>query len=77
MGQQVNQFIVGRPVSEIDLEGVTMDIVLRGEPGDVDDINKIKNLNIEGPLGRTNLGAIARIAIEDGPVTTVPVDSED
>ena len=76
VGQQVSQFIVGRPLSEIDLEGVTMDIVLRGKPGDVDDINKIKNLRIEGPLGRTNLGAIAGIAIEDGPVSISRFNSE-
>ena len=76
VGQQVNQFIVGRPVSEIDLEGVTMDIVLRGQPEDIDDINKLKNLTIEGPLGNTRLGAIAGIAIEDGPVSITRFDSE-
>ncbi|MDA0769857.1 MAG: efflux RND transporter permease subunit [Chloroflexi bacterium] len=76
VGQQVNQFIVGRTISEIDLEGVTIDIVLRGDPEDVDDINKIKNLNIDGPMGSTKLGAIARIAIEDGPVTISRFDNE-
>ena len=76
VGQQVNQFIVGRPVSEIDLAGVTMDIVLRGRPGEVDDIDKLKNLTIEGPLGHTDLGTIARIAIEDGPVSITRFDSE-
>lgn len=76
VGQQVNQFIVGRPVSEIDLEGVTMDIVLRGEPGKIDDIDKIKNLTIEGPLGNTKLGSIASIAIEDGPVSITRFDNE-
>jgi HAE1 family hydrophobic/amphiphilic exporter-1 len=75
-GQQVSQFIVGRPVSEIDLEGVTMDIVLRGRPSDVDDINKLKNLTIEGPLGNTKLGLISSIAIEDGPISISRFDSE-
>jgi len=75
-GQQVSQFIVGRPVSEIDLEGVTMDIVLRGRPSDVDDINKLKNLTVEGSLGRTKLGLISSIAIEDGPISISRFDSE-
>lgn len=76
VGAQVNQFIVGQEITEIDIENVTMDVVLRGQPNDVNDIEKIKNLTIEGPLGRAKLGSIADIGIENGPVTITRFDSE-
>ncbi len=76
VAQQLNQFIVGRTVSEVDLEGTTMDVVIRGRPKEVDDIEKLKNLNIQGPLGLVKLGAISDIAIGQGPVTVSRFDGE-
>ena len=69
VGQQVNRFIVGQSVTEVDLEGVTMDVVVQGRPEDADNIDKLKNLNIEGPAGVVKLGSISDIAIEQGPVS--------
>ena len=76
VGQQVNQFIVGRTVTEVDLEGVTMDVVVRGRPEDVDDVEKLKNLNIQGRLGLVKLGSISDISIEQGPVSISRFDLE-
>ncbi len=76
VAQQVNQFIVGQTVSEVDLEGITLDVVIRGRPEDVDDIEKLKNLDIQGPLGLVKLGSISEIAIEQGPVTVSRFDGE-
>ncbi|HZC03137.1 MAG TPA: efflux RND transporter permease subunit, partial [Gammaproteobacteria bacterium] len=67
VGQQVNQFIVGATVSEVDLNNLTMDVVVRGQPEDVDDIEKLEDLNIQGPLGLVKLGSVSRIALEQGP----------
>jgi HAE1 family hydrophobic/amphiphilic exporter-1 len=76
VGQQVNQFIVGTTVSEVDLDNVTMDIVLRGQPEDVDNIEKLADLNIESPLGLVKLGSISQIAMEQGPVSISRFDLE-
>ena len=76
VGQLINQFIVGRSVSEIDLDEITMDIVVRGRPEDVDDIEKLKSLNVQGPLGLVKLGSISDISIEQGPVTVSRFDQE-
>ena len=76
VGQQVNQFIVGRVVTEVDLEAVTMDVVVRGRQDFVDDVEKLKSLDIQGPLGTVKLGAISEIAIEQGPVSISHFDLE-
>ena len=65
---QVNQFVVGRDVSEMNVAGDTLDIILRGDPDDVDDIDNLKNLKISGPIGVAKLGFIADIAIEKAPI---------
>lgn len=76
VAQQVNQFILGRPVTEIDLEGVQLDVVVRGQPSDVDNIDKLKDMNIQGPLGLVKLGAISDIGVEQGPVAVTRFDRE-
>lgn len=65
---QVNQFVVGRDISEMNVAGDTLDIILRGDPDDVDDIDNLKNLKISGPIGVAKLGFIADIAIEKAPI---------
>ena len=76
VGQQVGQFVVGRKVAEIDLEGRTLDLVVRGRPDTVDDIGQLQDLTVEGPLGRVKLGSISRIAVEKGPVSVSHFDGE-
>ena len=73
---QVKQFVIGQEITEVDLEGETMDIVVRGPRQDVDDIEKLKSLNIEGPRGRIALGTISTIAVEKGPVSISRFDGE-
>lgn len=76
VAQQVNQFVVGRSVTEIDVDEVTLDVVVRGNPENVDDIEKLKALDIEGPLGTVKLGSISEIGIERGPVAVTRFDRE-
>ncbi len=76
VAQQVNQFVVGRAVTEIDVDDVTLDVVVRGMPDNVDDIEKLKDLDIEGPFGTVKLGSISEIGIEQGPVTVTRFDRE-
>jgi HAE1 family hydrophobic/amphiphilic exporter-1 len=76
VAQQVSQYVVGRAVTEIDVDNVTLDVVVRGMPEDVDDIEKLKGLDIEGPFGAVKLGSISRIGIERGPVAVTRFDRE-
>ena len=76
VGQQISQYVVGRKVSEVDLEGTTVDLVVRGRPEDVDDIEKLKSLTIEGALGQVKLGSISEIGIDRGPVSISRFDVE-
>ena len=75
-GRQINQFVVGAKVGEVDLEDLTLDIVVRGQPEDVNDLDQLKNLDIEGPLGIVKLGSISQIGIEQGPVSISRFDLE-
>ena len=74
VARQLNRFILGQDVSDIELDDITMDVVVRGRPEDADDINRLKNLNVQGPLGIVKLGSISDIAIEQGPVTVSRFD---
>ena len=76
IGLQVNQFIVGRELTDMDIEGKTIPIVIRGDRDDVDDIEKLKNLLIESPAGPVKLGVIADIGIEKSPLSIFRFDSE-
>ena len=76
VGRQLNQFISGREVSEINIDGKTVDIVLRGDRADTKDINNLKNLWIDSPVGPVKLGIIADIRIKEAPVSVIRLDSE-
>ena len=76
VGLQVNQFIAGRDISEIDILGKTVDIVIRGDRDDVDDIEKLKNMRIGSPVGPVKLGMIADIGIREAPLSIFRYDNE-
>ena len=76
VGLQVNQFIVGRQISEIDITGKTVDIVIRGDRADVEDIDKLKELRIESPAGPVKLGLIADIGIRKAPLSIFRFEGE-
>ena len=75
-GRQVNRYLVGQTVSEADLREATMDIVVRGDPNDVNEVDKLKSLLIEGPMGTVRLGAISDLAVEKAPVSISRFDGE-
>ena len=66
---QVNQFLVGQQLTQVELDGALTGVVLRGRPEDVDSIDKIEGLAIIGPLGSARLGDIADVTLEKAPVT--------
>ena len=76
VAQQVTRYLVGQTVSQVDIEDVTMDVVLTGLPNDADAIEKLSSLAIQGPFGNVKLGTISRIALERGPVTISRFDGQ-
>ena len=76
VGRQINQSIVGQKVSEIEIDGLTMDIVVKGRPESMEGIEKLNSLTIEGPAGQVRLGDISTIGIEQGPVSVSHFDSQ-
>ena len=71
---QVNQFLVGRPITEVDLDGSATTVVLKGSSEDVDNIEKVKAIAVSGPLGTARLDEIADIVVREGPLTISRID---
>lgn len=76
IASQTNQMLVGRKISEIDINDTTLDVLIIADIPDIDNINIIKGLNIETPNGQTKLGSLADIIIEDGPTSITRYDNE-
>ena len=76
VAMQVSRSLVGQVVTEVEFADLTMDVVIRGRPEDVNDINKLEALDIEGPFGTVKLGAISTISLQEGPVSISRYDGE-
>ena len=71
---QVNQFLVGQTVTQVEVEGREIDVVLAGRSADIDSVEKIESLMVAGPLGAVPLGEIASVQVQPGPVTISRTD---
>ena len=69
VAMQVNQLLVGMPVTRAELDGALTDVVLRGRSEDLDHIDKLKGLTIVGPLGSALLQDVAEVTLGKSPVT--------
>ena len=72
VGMAINSLLVGRAVTQVELDGKSMDVVLRGRVADVDSIEEIRALRI----GSVTLQEIADVMLEDGPVQIVRIDAK-
>ncbi|MCH8309495.1 MAG: efflux RND transporter permease subunit [Chloroflexi bacterium] len=66
---QVNQFLVGQPITEVNLDSGPMTVILKGNSAGVNEIDGVKNLIIAGQMGTAKLGDIADVTLAEGPVT--------
>jgi HAE1 family hydrophobic/amphiphilic exporter-1 len=66
---QVSQLLVGQAVTQVNLDGTPLSVILRGRPADVDSIEKVRAMIVAGPSGSTSLGQVADVAFEKGPVS--------
>ena len=76
VGQQIQQFLIGQTVTTIDLDGESLNVVVRGDLDYSNEIDQLKNMNIQGSVEIIKLGLISDIAIEQGPVSISRFDLE-
>ena len=74
VGFQVSQYLIGRTVTTITIEGEKVDVVLAADPLAVAGIDRVKGLAISGPGGSAPLGDLAEVVIREGPVTISRTD---
>lgn len=71
---QVNQYLVGQQVTQVKVNNVPVDVVLRGQSNDINSIEKVGMLTIVGPMGTALLNEIALLQIQDGPISISRTD---
>ena len=76
VGFQLSQFLVGRAVTSITIDGKAAEVVLSGSREAASSIDKVGELVISGPGGTAPLRELARIATREGPVTISRTDRQ-
>jgi HAE1 family hydrophobic/amphiphilic exporter-1 len=72
---QVSQFLAGQTVTQMNLDGAPINVVLRGPSEDVGSIAGVGDILISGPMGAARLGEIARVSLEQRPLSIARSDS--
>ena len=73
---QVNQIFAGRPITQIDLNGDSVEVVLKLSQDDSSSIDKVKSIIITGPSGSANLGDLAEVSFKPSPVSISRFDGQ-
>ena len=76
VGFQLSQYLVGRVVTTIDVDGEATDVVLSASREALGGANGLGSLVISGPGGTAPLGELAEVSIQRGPVTIIRTDGE-
>ena len=71
---QVNQFMVGQIATQMNLDGAQVNVVLQGQSNRVNTIDAIRTLTISGPVGAAELGDVASVSFQKGPVSISRTD---
>ncbi len=71
---QVNQYMVGQRVAEVEVDGATFDVTIAGRAADIDGVEKARELTIAGPLGSAALEDVASVQVLPGPVAISRTD---
>ena len=71
---QINQFLVGQTVTQVELGGSPVEVVLSGAAGRINSVETISALMIAGPAGVAPLSEIATVEVVAGPVTITRTD---
>ena len=73
---QVNQIFAGRPITQIDLNGDSVGVVLKLSQDDSSSIDKVKSIIITGPSGSANLGDLSEVSFKPSPVSISRFDGQ-
>ena len=73
---QMRSLMSGIQVSEIEIDGKNYTIMIRSNPDDISDLEKLGNYMISGPAGETTLNSIAKSSIEPSAITITRVDGK-
>ncbi len=76
VGIQLSQFLVGRAVTTINVDGQATDVILSGVPSAVSSLEKVSNLVIAGTVGSAPLNELATLTVRQGPVAISRTDGE-
>ena len=74
VGRQLSQYLTGRQVTTINVDGEALDVVLSGNPAAGPE--QLASLLIVGPNGPVPLSAVAQPVLREGPVTISRTDGE-
>ena len=76
VGFQLGQFLVGRSVTTISIDGKATEVVLSGSKDSVGSVDRIGDLVIAGPGGTAPLRELAELTTREGPVTISRTDRQ-
>ncbi len=76
VGFQLSQFLVGRSVTTINIDGKATEVVLSGGRESVNSLDGIRGLIISGPGGTAPLDDLARLTTREGPVRISRTDRQ-
>ena len=76
VGFQLSQFLVGRSVTTISIDGKSTEVILSGGRDSLGGLDQIRNIIISGPGGTAPLDELARLTTREGPVTISRTDGQ-
>ncbi len=76
VGFQLSQFLVGRSVTTISIDGKSTEVILSGGRDSLGGLDQIRNIIIAGPGGTAPLDDLARLTTREGPVTISRTDGQ-
>ena len=68
IGLQLSQFLTGRTITTIVIDGERTDVTLAADPRFVAGLDRLRQLTITGPGGTARLGSLATVEVREGPV---------
>ena len=76
VGLQLSQFLAGRAVTTVNINGQETDVVLSGGRAVAGGLESVGSLIIDGPAGSAPLSELASLTLREGPVNISRTDGE-
>ena len=76
IGMQLSQYLTGRTITSIVINGEQTDVTLAADPRFVAGLDRLRQLAITGPGGTARLGELATVEVREGPVIISRTDGQ-